>query len=137
MKEEKKEVTENIERRSPWKTTSSRNNVALNRIRANSPVGDENENSLSHDPFSQESSEAEDFIDTDDESEFFEGVEKLLEIWFLPGEEKDTGDLRNIPRSCLEELLMDAKCEIISTTRNNKIDAYLLSESSMFIAKRR
>jgi len=136
--EETEKVSDCNERRSPWKTTSSRNNVALNGIRAKSPLLDEkNQQFPSYDNFSQESSEVEDFIETDDEDEFFEGVEKLLEIWFLPGDQEDAGDLRSIPRSCLEELLKEAKCEIISTTKNSKIDAYLLSESSMFIAKRR
>ena len=29
------------------------------------------------------------------------------------------------------------KCSIVSTTRNSQVDAYVLSESSMFISKRR
>ena len=40
-------------------------------------------------------------------------------------------------RSRLEELLSIVNCSIVSTTRNSQVDAYVLSESSMFISKRR
>lgn len=67
---------------------------------------------------------------------FFEGVEKLLEVWFdessIPA-----GDLRNISRLEWERLLCHVKCEIISFTKNDHIDAFLLSESSMFVSRRR
>ena len=46
-------------------------------------------------------------------------------------------DLRRIPRSALEKMLRNVKCEIISSSRNGAIDAYVLSESSMFISQRR
>ncbi|XP_060662554.1 S-adenosylmethionine decarboxylase proenzyme [Drosophila nasuta] len=65
---------------------------------------------------------------------FFEGVEKLLEVWF---DERATGDLRNITRNQWENLLRHVKCEIISFTQNEHIDAFLLSESSMFVSRRR
>lgn len=107
---------------------------------------------------------------------FFEGVEKLLEVWFLDddniptkdnrrrlerAEEKcvddgedvkaqelvkeleqstlisKTADLRQIPRQVWDSLLGLVKCEIISFTRNANIDAYVLSESSMFVSRRR
>lgn len=110
---------------------------------------------------------------------FFEGVEKLLEVWFLDddivltedicklpktedgGDDSDVGsgdmkklelvkeqepktfistvnaDLRRIPRHVWDSLLGMAKCEIISFTRNANIDAYVLSESSMFVSRRR
>ena len=43
-----------------------------------------------------------------------------------------------ICRDRLEKLLVDrAKCEIISHTKNSRLDAYILSESSMFISTRR
>ncbi|XP_060521205.1 S-adenosylmethionine decarboxylase proenzyme isoform X2 [Cylas formicarius] len=68
--------------------------------------------------------------------QFFEGVEKLLEIWFTTSDGKDKGcDLRKIPRSKLESLLKIVRCEIISFTKNEQIDAYVLSESSMFVSK--
>ncbi|XP_073988956.1 S-adenosylmethionine decarboxylase [Rhodnius prolixus] len=65
---------------------------------------------------------------------YFEGVEKLLEIWFKKRQE---GDLRNIPRQSLESLLKIVHCEVISFSRNDKVDAYVLSESSMFVSERR
>ncbi|CRK86484.1 CLUMA_CG000075, isoform B [Clunio marinus] len=65
---------------------------------------------------------------------FFEGVEKLLEIWFAP---KANADLRKIPRTHWDALLKSVRCEIISFTRNEQIDAYVLSESSMFVSNRR
>lgn len=73
------------------------------------------------------------------DNQFFEGVEKLMELWFtssLPDNSKDC-DLRNIPRHELEGLLQIVNCEIISFSKNDEIDAYVLSESSLFIAKRR
>ncbi|XP_025829596.1 S-adenosylmethionine decarboxylase proenzyme isoform X4 [Agrilus planipennis] len=70
--------------------------------------------------------------------QFFEGVEKLLEIWFSTNDNNSKhADLRKIPRSRLESLLKIVRCEIISFCSNDQIDAYVLSESSMFISKRR
>ncbi|XP_053662080.1 S-adenosylmethionine decarboxylase proenzyme [Anopheles marshallii] len=68
---------------------------------------------------------------------FFEGVEKLLEIWFEPNPAHKSADLRKIPRPMWDALLKTVRCEIISFTRNDQIDAYVLSESSMFVSKRR
>jgi len=69
---------------------------------------------------------------------FFEGVEKLLEVWFtVSGGETGESDLRKIPRSSLECLLSIVHCSIVSTVSNSQVDAYVLSESSMFISKRR
>lgn len=80
---------------------------------------------------------------------FFEGAEKLLEIWFASGGLTDDGqdgeteheasdaDLRKIPRSALESVLKLVRCEIISFKRSPEIDAYVLSESSMFISRDR
>ncbi|XP_037080638.1 S-adenosylmethionine decarboxylase proenzyme-like isoform X2 [Pollicipes pollicipes] len=68
---------------------------------------------------------------------FFEGVEKLLEVWV--GSSSDhfnkNCDLRAIPREALDQLMEDAKCEIISTRSSSLVDAYVLSESSMFISR--
>ncbi|KAK7574203.1 hypothetical protein V9T40_011394 [Parthenolecanium corni] len=68
---------------------------------------------------------------------FFEGAEKLLEIWFTGYKEGSDGDLRKIPRQKLESLLKLVHCEVISFTSNEFIDAYVLSESSMFVTRRR
>ncbi|GLV45994.1 S-adenosylmethionine decarboxylase [Carabus blaptoides fortunei] len=77
--------------------------------------------------------------DSDSENvQFFEGVEKLLEIWFASTDlDSKQCDLRKIPRHKLESLLKIVRCEIISFTRNEQVDAYVLSESSMFVSKRR
>lgn len=70
---------------------------------------------------------------------FFEGTEKLLEIWFTKSEEKCTekNDLRNIPRECLDLILDLVNCKILSTTQTRDLDSYVLSESSLFINKER
>jgi len=76
----------------------------------------------------------EDIVD----NHFYEGVEKLLEVWFTTSNgECGNSDLRNIPRDDLEKLLDMVHCEIISTRKNCLVDSYVLSESSMFISKRR
>ncbi|XP_008196912.1 S-adenosylmethionine decarboxylase proenzyme isoform X1 [Tribolium castaneum] len=73
-----------------------------------------------------------------DSVQYFEGVEKLLEIWFTTSNSNSkTADLRKIPRAKLESLLKIVRCEIISFMKNEQVDAYVLSESSMFISKRR
>ncbi|XP_076060893.1 S-adenosylmethionine decarboxylase isoform X2 [Oratosquilla oratoria] len=72
------------------------------------------------------------------DSTHFEGVEKLLEVWFMRKDGMTSScDLRKIPRSQLELVLHEVKCEIISTTSTDELDAYVLSESSMFISCRR
>lgn len=69
---------------------------------------------------------------------YFEGVEKLLEVWFT---RKDGAvhhcDLRKVPRDKWVSMLKIVRCEIISMTRNDSMDAYVLSESSMFVSKSR
>ncbi|XP_058805174.1 S-adenosylmethionine decarboxylase proenzyme [Phymastichus coffea] len=73
-----------------------------------------------------------------DSVQFFEGVEKLLEVWFTSSDGGDEQhDLRRIPRPKWESLLKMVRCEIISFCSSEAIDAYVLSESSMFVAKRR
>ncbi|XP_033236169.1 S-adenosylmethionine decarboxylase proenzyme isoform X7 [Drosophila pseudoobscura] len=59
------------------------------------------------------------------EEHFFEGAEKLLEIWF---EETscNNDDLRNISRSDWEDVLSQVNCEIISFSKNDLIDAFVL-----------
>lgn len=82
--------------------------------------------------------------DCQPEPYFFEGAEKLLEIWFGSSGPKSSidssnsiADLRKIPRGALESILKLVNCQIISSKRNDSIDAYVLSESSMFISKDR
>jgi len=71
--------------------------------------------------------------------DFFEGTEKLLEIWFTKSNSKCSieNDLRNIPRDCLDYILSLVNCKILSATRTRDLDSYVLSESSLFINKRR
>ena len=69
---------------------------------------------------------------------FFEGAEKLLEVWFYTRDcDKNDCDLRKIPRERLDELLELVKCEVISFESSLDLDAYVLSESSMFISENR
>ncbi|KAH9855205.1 S-adenosylmethionine decarboxylase [Lenzites betulinus] len=76
----------------------------------------------------------------------FEGPEKLLEIWFAPSA-ADCSDvisstdgkfgLRKVPRAIWEEMLDIVKCKILSVVEGAETDAYLLSESSFFVAPHR
>ncbi|XKL64691.1 hypothetical protein PGB90_004777 [Kerria lacca] len=75
--------------------------------------------------------------DSSDTIDFFEGAEKLLEIWFMGCPDDVIGDLRKIPRQKLENLLKLVHCEVISFSSNEFIDAYVLSESSMFVSQKR
>ena len=43
----------------------------------------------------------------------------------------------SLHRERLKNMLENVKCEIISMSRNGQVDAYVLSESSMFISQRR
>ncbi|GAA6062284.1 hypothetical protein JCM10212_000944 [Sporobolomyces blumeae] len=79
----------------------------------------------------------------------FEGPEKLLELWFAPseqdvvnrnlplrggrkGKERWTG-LRQVERSTWEGMLDEVQCKVLSVIEGEEMDAYLLSESSMFV----
>ncbi|CCM00407.1 uncharacterized protein FIBRA_02437 [Fibroporia radiculosa] len=76
----------------------------------------------------------------------FEGPEKLLEIWFCPSP-ADVPDahvspvgkpgLRKVPREVWAEMLDIVKCKILSVVEGMEMDAYLLSESSLFISPHR
>ncbi|KAI9322524.1 S-adenosylmethionine decarboxylase [Dichotomocladium elegans] len=64
----------------------------------------------------------------------FEGPEKLLEIWFSPTSLADkAANLRNIDRQVWDAMLATVKCTVLNTIRSPHADAYLLSESSMFV----
>ncbi|KAJ1639657.1 S-adenosylmethionine decarboxylase [Pavlovales sp. CCMP2436] len=65
------------------------------------------------------------------EDEFhFEGPEKKLDISFARVQGQG---LRLVPQSVWVEVLKDAKCSILHRESNDRFDAYLLSESSLFI----
>ncbi|XP_059145079.1 S-adenosylmethionine decarboxylase proenzyme-like [Physella acuta] len=68
---------------------------------------------------------------------FFEGTEKLLEVWFSSSVNDKTCDLRTIERKDWEKLLKLVRCEIISCMKHDDMDSYVLSESSMFVTQNR
>lgn len=73
-----------------------------------------------------------------DSTNAFEGPEKLLEVWFapdrfhLPPSMPSTG-LKSVSRPQWEEMLDDVHCKVLSVIDSADMDAYLLSESSMFV----
>ncbi|PAV78818.1 hypothetical protein WR25_00509 isoform A [Diploscapter pachys] len=77
-------------------------------------------------------------IETPVEEYFFEGAEKLLELWFerSSGNGK-IGSLRDIPRDEIDAMLDVARCKILHSKHDDKIDSYVLSESSLFISDNR
>jgi len=58
----------------------------------------------------------------------FEGAEKKIEINFAPGV-----NLRSLTLDAINLMLDAAKCTIIHVERSKHFDAYVLSESSLFI----
>lgn len=60
----------------------------------------------------------------------FEGPEKLLEVWFAP--HPTSPGLKAISRDVWESMLDLVQCKVLSVISGD-IDAYLLSESSMFV----
>ncbi|KAK0385302.1 hypothetical protein NLU13_7778 [Sarocladium strictum] len=73
-----------------------------------------------------------------DSSNAFEGPEKLLEVWFapsalnLPVGTKPNG-LKAVPAETWETMLDMVNCKVLSVLESEPVDAYLLSESSMFV----
>ncbi|SCV74593.1 BQ2448_7622 [Microbotryum intermedium] len=82
----------------------------------------------------------------------FEGPEKLLELWFAPSQDlvpssKNHGQglrptrnddvewtgLRQVARHVWDDVLDEVKCKVLSVIEGEQVDAYLLSESSMFV----
>jgi len=73
-----------------------------------------------------------------DSTNAFEGPEKLLEVWFapaarsLPGLTMPTG-LKAVPVEVWKDMLDLVNCKVLSIVQSEDVDAYLLSESSMFV----
>ncbi|KAL8703143.1 MAG: hypothetical protein Q9201_003675 [Fulgogasparrea decipioides] len=73
-----------------------------------------------------------------DSTNSFEGPEKLLEVWFsaspssLP-EASSPGGLKNVPSEMWKDMLDLVNCKVLSIVESEDVDAYLLSESSMFV----
>lgn len=61
----------------------------------------------------------------------FEGPEKKLEVYFTPSGSAD--GLRRYGRDVWGEMLLSASCTILNVRSNTHFDAYLLSESSLFV----
>ncbi|CAI2354789.1 unnamed protein product [Caenorhabditis sp. 36 PRJEB53466] len=70
------------------------------------------------------------------EEYFFEGAEKLLEIWFCSSKGFKSS-LRRIPRAEIDAMLDVARCKILHSKHNESIDSYVLSESSLFVSDHR
>lgn len=62
----------------------------------------------------------------------FEGPEKVLEIDFTPGLGPENG-LRAITRPEWDSVCTAARCTILNSLSNDKLDSYVLSESSLFV----
>ncbi|KAH8702178.1 S-adenosylmethionine decarboxylase proenzyme [Talaromyces proteolyticus] len=73
-----------------------------------------------------------------DSSNAFEGPEKLLEVWFGPSADNLLGGtdplgLKAVPAEIWKDMLDLVNCKVLSIVESEDVDAYLLSESSMFV----
>ncbi len=62
-------------------------------------------------------------------SVFFEGPEKKVELAVVEGYRS----LRTLDAQCWERVIASARAEVLSRRSNEHLDAYLLSESSLFV----
>lgn len=83
---------------------------------------------------SLESSDNEGTVGADNYSGFFEGPEKTIEVKFKTNIGVDDG-LRALSRAQIDDLCALARCSILTKTSNSHLDAYVLSESSLFVYK--
>ena len=70
-------------------------------------------------------------LNTSPEYEHFEGPEKKLEVFF--GQTADDRGFLQFPEHAWADLLKDAQCTILHRMSSAHGDAYLLSESSLFV----
>lgn len=73
-----------------------------------------------------------------DSSNAFEGPEKLLEVWFNPSDKSlpasaASAGLKAVSQDTWKDMLDLVNCKVLSVIESNNVDAYLLSESSMFV----
>ena len=69
---------------------------------------------------------------------YVKGPEKLLEVWFSDSETSlppscGTNGLKSVPAEAWKGMLEVVHCKVLSVVESEKVDAYLLSESSMFV----
>ena len=65
----------------------------------------------------------------------FEGSEKRLQLHFRPhAAVSELQGLRRLSRETLDHLMALAGCDIVSKMSNDDVDAYVLSESSLFVS---
>lgn len=69
--------------------------------------------------------------DTENYSDVFEGPEKKLEVYFSRGASE--AGFRQFQTEVWSGVLVDAACTILHVESNGECDAYLLSESSLFV----
>ncbi|KAG6593930.1 S-adenosylmethionine decarboxylase proenzyme 4, partial [Cucurbita argyrosperma subsp. argyrosperma] len=63
----------------------------------------------------------------------FEGFEKRLELHFSGDDPVFNMGLRQLPFDSLEQILHEVQCSVVSAVGNHYFDAYVLSESSLFV----
>ncbi|KAJ5182933.1 S-adenosylmethionine decarboxylase [Penicillium capsulatum] len=72
-----------------------------------------------------------------DSTNAFEGPEKLLEVWFAPSATElgaaGPQGLKKVPSEIWKDMLDLVNCQVLSVVSSEDVDAYLLSESSMFV----
>ncbi|XWW92678.1 hypothetical protein V2A60_000603 [Cordyceps javanica] len=73
-----------------------------------------------------------------DSTNAFEGPEKLLEVWFAPSADAlpinaSPLGLKAVDKETWESMLDMVHCKVLSVLESDTVDAYLLSESSMFV----
>ncbi|OOF94375.1 hypothetical protein ASPCADRAFT_208890 [Aspergillus carbonarius ITEM 5010] len=72
-----------------------------------------------------------------DSTNAFEGPEKLLEVWFAPSAQElgsaGPAGLKAVPEEIWKDMLDLVNCQVLSIVSSEDVDAYLLSESSMFV----
>ncbi|PYH96161.1 S-adenosylmethionine decarboxylase proenzyme [Aspergillus ellipticus CBS 707.79] len=72
-----------------------------------------------------------------DSTNAFEGPEKLLEVWFAPSAQSlgsaGPAGLKAVPEEIWKDMLDLVNCQVLSIVSSEDVDAYLLSESSMFV----
>jgi S-adenosylmethionine decarboxylase len=73
-----------------------------------------------------------------DSANAFEGPEKLLEVWFSPSAKSlpagtNGNGLKSVKPTTWESMLDLVNCKVLSIVNSEHVDAYLLSESSMFV----